>query len=493
MSTREKGAVVASSRELDGEWRLRAPGGGAPRHSGWTALVPGGVHETLLAAGDIDDPFTSRGAEDAAWIEEREWSFEREIPGLGPRGIGERDLLVFDRLDGRASVLLDGVELATHHSTFYPLEIDVSGRVDTDAALQVLFEPIARAWEGRHIPDAWGWYYPEERVWARKPQCQFSWDHCPRYVNVSVGAVRLQRRRCARLVQPWVRVLDLDAAAAVVSVRATVEQWDGAELQADVALAWRGQTVASASVPVEGAAIRAVLTVKDPRAWFPNGAGEQARYQASIVLRAIKGADAAGSVVDEWSRAVGLRTIELRREPQTDEPGAESFTFAVNGVPVFIKGANWVPPDLLATRSGHRVEQLEMLAGAGGNMIRNWGGGDYETDEFYEACDRLGILVWQDNMYSCARYPDDDPEFLALAAAETEYQIARLRNHPSLALWCGSNENEWHEDTFYPERPGHQFPGSHLYRELLPTAGRSTVSGGALLALQPVWRERPQR
>ncbi len=435
--------------------------------------MPGGVHEALIASGNLPHPYLDDAAAAGGWVEEREWRFGRAVPGLGTRGPGERDFLVFDRLDGRATVLLGGKTVASHHSTFVPLELDVTGQVDADTNLEVVFESIAAAWEGRHLEMPWGWYAQEQRVWARKPQAQFCWDHCPRYVNVAVGSVRIERRVNARLRRPWVRILAADAAQAVVAFQVEVESWaDRAALTVEVELLDpAGRQVAAATASVRDGEARAVLTVDRPRLWFPNGIGPSPLYR--LRCRLVSGAGtlvSGGEALDTWEHAVGLRTLVLRRDPQPEEPGAESFTFVVNGVPVFAKGADWVPPSLFASKpdDAGRVETLELLAETGANMIRNWGGGDFETDAFHDACDRLGILVWQDAMFSCARYPDDDPEFMTLATAEHEHHIARLRNHASTALFCGSNENEWHEDTHVPEDPGHEFPGSRLYREVLP-------------------------
>ena len=451
---------------LDGDWRLEQAGPAMSGRSEWTVAVPGGVHEALISSGTLPHPYLDDAAAAGRWIEEREWRFTRSVLGLGARGQGERDFVVFERLDGRATVLLGGEVLATHHSTFLPLEIDATGRVDADTTLEVVFEPIAAAWEGRYLEMPWGWYAQHERAWARKPQAQFCWDHCPRYVNVAVGAVRIERRVDARLRRPWVRILAADAAQAVVAFQVDIEAWgDRVDQSVEVELLDpAGRRVAAAGAPARDGVARAVLMVDGPQRWFPNGIGSSPLYRLHATLVS------SGATVDTWEHAVGLRTLVLRREPQPEEPGAESFTFVVNGVPVFAKGANWVPPSLFASKPDdtERQELLELLAETGANMIRNWGGGDFETDGFHEACDRLGILVWQDAMFSCARYPDGDPEFLSLATAEHEHHIARLRNHASTALFCGSNENEWHEDTHVPEDPGHAFPGSRLYREVLP-------------------------
>jgi beta-mannosidase len=190
-----------------------------------------------------------------------------------------------------------------------------------------------------------------------------------------------------------------------------------------------------AAIPAGRSGAELAVEVVDPELWWPNGLGAHPLYQIEIEL-------AAGDRrLDHKSYQVGLRTLELRREP--DEWG-ESFTFVVNGTPVFAKGSNWIPADSFPARV--TPEMLDSLLGAAAatnhNMIRIWGGGYYETEVFYDLCDRYGILVWQDFMFACSVYPLTDPEFLANLEIETREQVRRLRHRACLALWCGNNEME---------------------------------------------------
>lgn len=449
---------------LDGEWRLRCT---TRDQTEVPATVPGGVHAALVDAGRIGDPFVRDNVNAVAWVEEQAWTFARSAEGLGARTQSERDLLVFTSLDGLATVAVDGVELVEHRSSFRPLEIEVSGRVDDAFGIEVAFAPIRTAWEGRTIDRQWGHYAANERAFVRKPQAQFSWDHCPRLVDAAVGPVRLERRRSGRLVQPWVRTVLAEADRALVIVCADVERWDpDAALAVTAVLTTPDGRPLARGRSLDAAAKSTTFTfdVEDPALWWPNGLGEQALHGLSITL------SERGEPIDEWHHEVGVRTVRLARDPLPDEPGTESFTFVVNGAPVFAKGANWVPPDLLATRSGasDRAELLGMLAATGANMVRVWGGGSYEPPDFHEACDRLGLLVWQDFMFAGARYPDEHLDFSSEVVAEASFQVARLRNHASTALWCGNNEIEWWEDVFHPRQPGHAFPGSSIERTVLP-------------------------
>jgi beta-mannosidase len=201
------------------------------------------------------------------------------------------------------------------------------------------------------------------------------------------------------------------------------------------------------------------ITIASPERWWPHGFGAPHLYDLTVEL--VAGSD----VVDGLTARIGRREIELVQTP--DEVGA-SFEFHVNGVPIFAKGANWIPDDSFparTTRERVRV-QLELARECGMNMIRVWGGGLYESTDFYDACDELGLLVWQDFLFACALYPDDD-EFVAAIVAEARAAVRRVRNHTSLALWCGNNENQW---LFWMGAygAGMRLLGERLYHDDLP-------------------------
>jgi beta-mannosidase len=160
----------------------------------------------------------------------------------------------------------------------------------------------------------------------------------------------------------------------------------------------------------------------------------------------------------------------LDQSPDTDEPGTRFFRFVLNGVPIFARGADWIPADsFVGAIPNQRYEMLLAAArDAHMNMIRIWGGGIYEHDVFYNLCDQLGLLVWQDFMFACAAYPEDDPVFVGEVEAEARYQVARLRSHPCLALWCGNNENQWIHDQIFWNRTDYPVPGALYYHHILP-------------------------
>jgi beta-mannosidase len=209
-----------------------------------------------------------------------------------------------------------------------------------------------------------------------------------------------------------------------------------AGLLALVSVLHKGKVVARSLVPVAGRRAEARLKIRKPELWWPNGLGAQPLYEVRVLLL-----DRRGEPLHTVARRIGLRTLRLVR--RRDRIG-ETFFFECNGVPFFAKGANWIPADVFAARvTPFRLHTLvQEAAAAHMNMLRAWGGGIYEEDSFFDACDEFGICVWQDFMFACAAYPAFDKAFMKNVKAEAEDNVRRLRHHPSLALWCGNNEIE---------------------------------------------------
>jgi beta-mannosidase len=290
----------------------------------------------------------------------------------------------------------------------------------------------------------------------RKAQYGFGWDWGPRLPTVGIWRpVELRRERVAALRGVRFATVRIGAGEAVVEVAADVERFQDAELRLEVQL---GTTVAT--LPPEGGH----LTVPDPVLWWTHDLGEPALYDLSV--RLVSGED----VLDERASRVGIRTVELDQAPDPDEPGTRFFRFRLNGVPIFARGANWIPADSFV--GGLEDERYERLIAdareANMNMLRVWGGGIYEHDVFYELCDREGLLVWQDFMFSCAMYPER--ELAREVEQEARYQVTRLASHPCLALWCGNNENQWIHDMQRPRDPVNRVPGARFYDDILPRA-----------------------
>src|SRR6185437_4954288 len=199
--------------------------------------------------------------------------------------------------------------------------------------------------------------------------------------------------------------------------------------------------------------------------WWTHDLGEPALYRLEVTL--LHGT----TVLDHTAQSVGIRTLELDQSVDTEEPGTRFFRFVLNGVPIFARGANWIPADSFvgAITADRYSALIEATREANHTMLRVWGGGIYEHDAFYDHCDRLGLLVWQDFMFACAAYPEDGG-MAAEVTAEARYQVRRLRNHPCLALWCGNNENQWLYDRRHWDQPTLKVPGALYYDTILPRA-----------------------
>ncbi|MEU4836190.1 glycoside hydrolase family 2 protein [Streptosporangium sp. NPDC023615] len=456
--------------------RGEAPGDlGRLRPEAVPAQVPGCVHTDLLAAGLIDDPYLDRNELGVAWVGRADWRYETLLPAP-PEGF-ERTDLVFDGLDTVATVVLDGAELGTTRNMHRSYRFDVTGHGDDggrhgdgrDAGdegrlLSVLFtSAYTEAEKVREAVGARPNAYPEPFNYIRKMASAFGWDWGPTLVTAGIWRpVRLESWSTARLagVRPLVTVTD---ATGRVEAHVDLERTaTGATRDLVVTVEVAGRTARVEAGPGRDRAV-VVLEVPAPARWWPRGYGDQPLYTCRVTL-----ADAGtGAELDRWERRIGFRAVALEYAP--DEHGT-SFTFVVNGEPVFARGVNWIPDDALPVRVTperyrHRLTQA---ADAGVNLVRVWGGGIYEDHAFYEVCDELGLLVWQDFLFACAAYPEERP-LRGEVEAEARENVARLAPHPSLVLWNGNNENLWgFRDWRWEEELAGDSWGEGYYLGLLP-------------------------
>ncbi|MEV8416688.1 glycoside hydrolase family 2 protein [Streptomyces niveus] len=413
-----------------------------PLTDGWTlrhdrtdvpATVPGCVHTDLLAAGLIEDPFLSRNEADLAWVGRADWRYDTV---LGARTTAhERTDLVFDGLDTVATVRVGGEIVGNTRNMHRSYRFDLTDRLKTATPLQVEFTSAyteaeaVRAQVGER-PNA----YPEPFQYIRKMACSFGWDWGPTLVTAGLWKpARLEHWSTARLAHVCPH-LTLDGPAGLAELRVDVERTESGGAHRLTARARVGDHTATAAV--DGAHTTLTVQVPDAALWCPRGYGEQQLYEAELELL-----DADGTVLDRWERRVGFRTVTL--DTGADAHGT-AFTLAVNGEPVFARGVNWIPDDVFPSRvtpDRYRT-RLTQAADAGVNLVRVWGGGLYESDDFYDVCDELGLLVWQDFPFACAAYPEEQP-LRSEIEAEARENVTRLMPHASLVLWNGNNENLW--------------------------------------------------
>ncbi|MCX5513224.1 beta-mannosidase [Kaistia algarum] len=396
--------------------------------------IPGDVHSALQALGRIADPHRGTNEADMQWVGEREWEIARHFT-LDRAGLDHGwPVLELEFVDTFADVFVNGSLAARLGSSFIRHRIDLTGLlVEGENELRIRFYPpgaeASRLAALQPFPIPWS--VSNNRVpdlnMIRKAQCHGGWDWGPCLLVSGIYA------------RP---VLHLYETARIESVQIRQRhQADGRILAiAEIELAANGEASLPVSFELCGRRMEAVvavmagvtktsleLDVGTPALWWPAGHGEQPLHEAVVTIPG-----------DRAVRRIGFRTLEVVTEK--DEAGA-SMIFRVNGIDIFAKGANWIPADALPSAiTEDRVRALLSAAvEANMNMIRVWGGGFYEFDLFYDLCDELGLLVWQDMMFSCSQYPST-PEFLETVDAELRYQIQRLSSRPSIAIWCGDNE-----------------------------------------------------
>ncbi len=469
------------TQPLTGPWTFRRAG----TREWMPATVPGGAHTDLLTLGKIPDPFVSDNERAAMWIAEVDWEYRCAFVPAAELLAEERICLVADGLDTIAEVRLNGEILGRVNNQFRRWRWEV-GRFlrDGENELVVLFSGPASYAAGeqrrRRLNGVRQGLAGAPHI--RKAPCQFGWDWGPRLPSVGIWKdVRLEGRSIARLEDVHLRQVHHPGGGVIVRADVRVEAWDGGGLDVELTVAPPdGRTAQEAESRVVDGEAAPEVRVEDPRLWWPNGYGEQPLYGVSVALRA------GGETLDEREDRIGLRTVELRRG---DDAWGRSFRFVVNGTPIFAKGSNWIPADAFVTRvSDERLERLVASAAASHqNMLRVWGGGLYEDDRFYDLCDRYGILVWQDFVFSCSTYPLDDEDFRENVRIEVEENVRRLRHRASLVLWCGNNEMEW----FWESRGWavHDREGElqELVREMPALAVLEELA--AERALLPDWRK----
>jgi beta-mannosidase len=419
---------------LDGAWEFKSVKGAAWR----PAVVPGCVHTDLLAAGLIPDPFDGENEIKVQWVDKEDWEYRRTFDAAPDLLSRARVELVAEGLDTYARLFLNGRPLGETDNQFRLWRFDVkpfllAGRNE----LRIVFDsPVRREAEFKaRLPHR----LPGEAPHSRKSPYHFGWDWGPRLTTSGVWRpIRLEAWDAARIEDLQVLQEPKPKGAVGLRVRVRILAESARALSLNVAVsgpsgARTRRTLAIRAVP--GSAWHELpLTLKAPALWWPNGMGGQPLYTVEAAL----GLD--GAPLDVASRRIGIRTVTLEQKP---DAWGTSFFFAVNGVPFFAKGGNWIPADSFANRV--TPEKYRTLLGscrdANMNMVRVWGGGYYERPEFYDLCDEMGLLVWQDFVFACAMFPGDRA-FLDNVKSEAEDVVRRLRHHPSLAIWCGNNECE---------------------------------------------------
>ncbi|MBQ4153374.1 MAG: hypothetical protein IJD11_03365 [Oscillospiraceae bacterium] len=480
---------------LNGEWKIRWCDGqrggmphyihvpGEPTHADVVGLekeiadnydpckwidahVPGEIHQDLVKAGLIAPLYEGTGVLSSRWVEECMWFYRRvfDAPKEALSGLAQ---LTFENLDYGAIIYLNGKEIGRHENAFYPCRINVSGMLkESGNVLLVRLEsglysacekPIRDYFTATMTVDT----LLHKRNWLRKTQSQMEWDWAPRLMNVGIGGdVSLQYHE-AVIVDSIALNTELNEALDRGKLRcrvfSTLHDKATENIDLTVTVAGKEYTAHFDKMPEDGT-LTAELTVDQPKLWWPIGYGDPSLYEVTVVLK-VDGKEIARKV-----RKVGFRHVVVNQKPHPEE--GNYFIFEINGQPVFMRGANLVPNDILnVAMTPDRYEKLVSLAiGANFNFLRIWGGGVYESDALYEICDSRGIMLWQEFIAACAVVPIEDKVLLESFKKEAVHQTRRISGHPCLVAWCGNNEIGWAQ-----KGPFHAGEDDPLYEEILPS------------------------
>jgi len=438
-------AAIGDYTEIDlaGTFTLTSPGNKLKL----PIALPGDVHSALLAAGEIPDPYFGENETDVMWVNRTPWTVERKFKAT-PAEIDGYLTLTLENVDCIATVFLNGEAIAETQNQFIRYDIDVTGKLKAGTnTLRLEFavtRDVARARAKAHpFPLPFTNNYLSNGLegvhmnFVRKAACHAGWDWGICLMPTGVyGRMAIRRSRLAR--QESVTVEQAHGKKSV-ELSITTRVFAFAEGTVELIQEIDGQKLVDKLVvrPGENVFTRNV-TIRNPRLWWPNGQGEQPLYELWTTLDG-----------ELTKRRIGLRKLEWIVEKDDID---HSFKVRVNGRDITMFGANWIPADAIPSRITPEVirDLLDSARAVNMNMLRVWGGGQYEPDCFYEICDELGLLVWHDFMFSCMSYPSNR-EFLADVRTEVTQQVRRLNHHASIAIWCGDNEVigsiQWYSET----------------------------------------------
>nr|WP_314845330.1 sugar-binding domain-containing protein [uncultured Microbacterium sp.] len=425
------------------------------------AMVPGTIHDVLLDARIISDPLLGTDEAASAWVSDADWVYETEftVPAASD---APRWQLEFDGLQTMAEVRVNGTAVASTENMHRRYALDVTSLVHQgENTLQVVFRSTVAEMNARAAADGidypFDWAHPYNRV--RTMASSVGWDWGPTLVSAGLWRGGRLRELTSSSFDAEIHTRlspDLGTGTVVLDLTSYAEAGETTELVVTLGAREWTRSVAGGRSRIE-----LEVDVEAQDIWWPRDLGAPVRHEVTVRTATGDG--------DTVTRHVGFRRADVTTE--TDAFGRE-FTIVINGRPIFVRGANWIPDDVFAsrlTRDRYRT-RIEAAMDANIHLLRVWGGGVYEGDDFYDLCDEHGMLVWQDFMFACAAYPET-PEMVAEITAEAIDVVSRIAQHPSVVMWNGSNETElgWH-GWGWQERLGGAAWGEKYYREVLPKA-----------------------
>jgi len=430
---------VPIKMELHDNWEFKKV-----RDTLWNlATVPGNIHSDLLENKLIEHPFIGNNEEKLQWISKTDWDYKTTFL-VDRKTLQKRHIeLSFEGLDTYASVFLNDSLILKTNNAFREFQVEVKSILKAENELRIVFENTSISEDKEK--NSLKYTLPEgNRIFTRKAQFQYGWDWGPKlntsgiWRPIKLTAWNDYKIENINIIQ---NTLTDSIASLIVEIADSNFSKDVLNYEVYINDTLQFQKPEKPEIPI---------TIKNPKRWWPHNLGEPYLYDIKVVVRNGK------TILDSVLVKKGLRTIDLITEK--DSIG-ESFYFKVNDVPVYAKGANYIPQNSMQNQvtNAHYEKLLNDVVDANMNMLRVWGGGIYENDIFYDLCDEKGILVWQDFMFACAMYPGDQA-FLENVQEEATQNVKRLRNHASIALWCGNNENAegWNRWGWQADRSEHE-------------------------------------
>ena len=437
--------------------------------------LPCDIHNPLIENGKIPNPIISDNFNESLWVEEKSWWFKKEIEVSSELLEGKRINLVLERLDYMGDIFLNDIHIGTHKSVFFPFVKDIKeylfeGKNTLYVRVTTGLEYVSQDMlTDMLIAPFWVDSRDEyKRPMLRKPQYVFGWDWCPRIPTCGItGDAYLEVIDDVCIRNVHISTVDIsDKATIKVSVETeNIENFKTYNGTVDVKISLDGKVVKSVSGHkfIKGGIDykEFYIDIENPQLWWPNGVGAQPIYTADVTLTV-------DGKVHHIQETFGIRTLELCTEPINEEEN--EFALSVNGKKIFLKGGNWVPSETIYSNiTAEKISKLIYAAkDLNFNCLRIWGGAVYENDAFYKTCDELGIIIWHDFAFACCMVPDHNKEYVDLVREEMDYQLKRLRNHPSLAIWCGSNENHMFFEIWQEKYGLENFGGKYIYNYLAP-------------------------
>jgi beta-mannosidase len=431
------------------------------------AKIPGTVHTDLVANKVIEEPFFGTNEKQLQWIENENWNYKTSFVISKSELKFNNSVLEFKGLDTYATVLLNGKPILEANNMFRIWKISVKNNlIEGENNIEIKFKSAVV--RGKEEAKKLTYTLPgDEKVFTRKAPYQFGWDWGPRLITAGIWKdVHLNFYNDAIIENVSYNQLELNDQKAVLEFTTNIKSHKATTIQLKI-----NEIVQSFNLKKGLNKIKMNYEIKNPKRWWTNGLGAANLYPFEISLIDKK------TTTTSKKLNIGLRTIELIQE--NDKIGT-SFYFKLNGIPVFMKGANYIPDDSFIPRVSDSIykARIKTAVDSNMNMLRVWGGGIYAADAFYDACDKNGILVWQDFMFACAMYPGDK-DFLNNVENEVIDNVTRLQNHPSLAIWCGNNENDegwknwgWQKQYNYSKADSTKIWNDYekLFHQLIPKA-----------------------